>query len=319
MKKADVKKTQINSKNSRESAKKSKIGWIQYPLIVVLAGAVGVGSGIFIKRRFGQEKIDYSNFDASALALDSKELLKEYEKNPNGDFTPAELVNIGLEKYRQCENSYSFTVGSAETIVNQSIRNAQIKNGGSYFEEQISKSSMVSLANRISYTAGVDEITKHIGEATSEESANYSGESKSYTTEEYKTEYGRTLDEIFIYIIGNETVYDDATVEKQSNGNIKISISLDPDLATYYYKVQMKNTSSLDDLPTFNYVKHVYTFTSDMVLLHSYIDEKYQASMGVTVSIQNKLDTYYHANEYLKIPELNETFNYSTEGEQKYE
>lgn len=319
MEKEGVKKTQINSNNSLESTKKHKIGWIQYPLIVVLAGAVGVGSGIFIKRRFGQEKIDYSNFDASALALDSKELLKEYEKNPNGDFTPAELVSIGLEKYRQCENSYSFTVGSAETIVNQSIRNAQIKNGDSYFEEQISKSSMVSLANRVSYTAGVDEITKHIGEATSEESANYTGESKSYTTEEYKSEYGRTLDEMFIYIIGNETVYDDALVEKQSNGNIKIGISLDPDLATYYYKIQMKNISSLDDLPTFNYVKHVYTFTSDMVLLHSYIDEKYQASMGVTVSIQNKLNTYYHANEYLKIPELNETFNYSTKGEQKHE
>ena len=293
--------------------------WIQFPIIAVVAIAIGAGAGIFVKRKFGQEQIDYSNFDANAFTMDSKELLERYKSNPNGSYTAAELVNIGLEKYRQCENSYSFTIGTASTIVNQSIRNAQIKNGNKYFEEAISKSDMVSLAHRAETTDGSGTTKKFDGKAESVESASYNGSSKSYTDEEYKNYLGKTLQEMFVYTISNETVYDDSSVEKLSNGNIRVYLNLDPDISTYYYKIQMKNMSNLDSLPTFNYVKQTYTFKSDMTLLHCYIDEKYQASMGMTVSIQNTLHNYYHANEYRKIPELNESFDYSTKGEQKYE
>jgi len=293
--------------------------WIQFPIIAVVAIAIGAGAGIFVKRKFGQEQIDYSNFDANAFAMDSKELLERYKSNPNGSYTPAELVNIGLEKYRQCENSYSFTIGTASTIVDQSIRNAQIKNGNKYFEEAISKSNMVSLAHRVETAEGLGTTTMYPGKANSEESASYNGETKGYTDEEYKNYLGKTLQEMFVYTISNETVYDDSSVEKLSNGNIRVYLNLDPDISTYYYKIQMKNMSNLDSLPTFNYVKQTYTFKSDMTLLHCYIDEKYQASMGMTVSIQNTLHNYYHANEYRKIPELNESFDYSMKGEQKYE
>ena len=295
------------------------MSWIQLPIIAVVAVVIGAGAGIFAKRKFGQEQIDYSNFDASAFAMDSKELLERFKANPKGDYTPAELVNIGLEKYRQCENSYSFTVGTASTIVNQSIRNAQIKIGDKYFEEQLSKSSMVSLANRIETTSDSDTTTLYKGKAESDEQASYSGETQNYTTEEFKNFLGRTLPDMFVYTVSDDTVFDDSKTETLGNGNIRIYLNLDPDISTYFYKIQMKNMSNLDNLPTFNYVKQTYTFTSDMTLLHCYIEEKYQASMGMTVSITNTLNTYYHANEYKKIPELNESFDYSTKGETSYE
>ena len=326
MARSKVKKNLIECAGTKESTsnvttKKSKrsLGWIQYPIIAVVAIAIGVGAGVFVKRKFGQEQIDYSNFDANAFAADSKELLERYKANPKADFTPAELVNIGLEKYRQCENSYSFTIGTANTIVSQSIRNAQIKNGDKYFEEQLSRSSMVSLANRIETTANSETTTMYSGSAESDEIATYSGDSTSYTYDDFKNFMGRSLQDMFVYTVSDETIFDDSKAETLPNGNIRIYLNLDPDIATYYYKIQMKNMSNLDSLPTFNYVKHTYTFSNDMTLLHCYIDEKYQATMGMTVSIQNTLHNYYHANEYRAIPSLNESFSYSTEGEQTYE
>ena len=49
------------------------------------------------------------------------------------------------------------------------------------------------------------------------------------------------------------------------------------------------------------------------------VDEKYQASMGVTATIHNTIDYYYHANESIDIPKENETIDYSIEGENHYE
>ena len=178
---------------------------------------------------------------------------------------------------------------------------------------------MVSLANRIETTKDSETTVMNKGKADTDESATYSNDIQNFTVEEFKNFLGRSLQDMFVYTISNDTVFDDSSIEKLANGNIKVYLNLDPDISTYYYKVQMKNMSNLDSLPTFNYVKQTYIFSSDMTLLHCYVDEKYQASMGMTVSIQNTLNTYYHANEYREIPELNESFDYSTEGEQHYE
>ena len=121
-----------NTKEKKQLSKGKKT-LIQYSIIAVCAIGVGVGGGILLKRKLGPVEIDYSGFDSNSFQADSKALLKEYEANPDKEFTAAELVNIGLEKYRQCENSYSIGVGQASTIVNQSIRNFQIKNGNSYY------------------------------------------------------------------------------------------------------------------------------------------------------------------------------------------
>ena len=112
--------------------------WVILPLSFVVIAVAGVTTGVLLKKRFGQVEIDYGDFNPENYRMDGKALLKEYQKNPNKKFTEAELVNIGLEKYRECENCYSIGIGVADTIVNQTIRNAQIKVGDHYFEESIS-------------------------------------------------------------------------------------------------------------------------------------------------------------------------------------
>lgn len=299
--------------------KKKLSAWIQYGIIAAATISLGVAGGIIIKRRYGGEEITYSGFDPESFKADSKELLKEYEKNPKKRFTPAEKVCIGMEKYKNAENSYNVSIGLADTIVKQTIRNAQIKQGNTYFEEQISRSSMVSMANRS--TQKGEEIKFYKGKATSDEKGNYPSEYTTFKADEYKSLYGKRLDEMFIYIISNKTVHLDKCKSSEKNGQIKIFLDLDPDIATYYYKIQMKGMSNLSGLPVFEYVKLTYTFDLNMTLLHMKVDEKYKASMaGVTATIVNNIDNYYFAGKKIKIPALNESLNYSKlKGETNYE
>lgn len=305
---------------TQTNAKKSKIKtWIIIPSCFLLVAVVGVTTGIILKRQFGQEIIDYGEFDPENYRMDAEALLKEYKKNPKKNFTAAELINIGLENYRSCENSYSIGVGVASTIVNQTIRNAQIKRGEHYFEESISYSKMVNVANRVDQIGESNDISLNKGKANGSEDAQYSDNVTTYKADEYKKAWGKTLDEMFIYLICNETVLEEGTSIEKNDDYIQVNVNLDVDIASYYYKCQMKEISNLDKLPAFEYLKHTYTFDKNMMLVHAFMDEKYQASMGVTASIHNTIDYYYHANEVMDIPSEKETIDYSIEGEKVYE
>ena len=299
---------------------KGKKALIQYSIIGVVAICVGITTGVILKKKLGPVETDYTGFNPEAFRMDSKALVKEYEQNKNKNFTPAELVNIGLEKYRSCENSYSIGVGLADTIVKQTIRNFQIRNGDTYFEEQISKSSMVSIANRAVQT-NEDSVQVYKGKAKDTELSEYTENATDYKVDEFKDAWGKTLQDIFIYLISNETVLDEGTSVTKKDGKIRIQLELDAEIASYYYKHQMKTLSNLSALPTFEYVRQTYILdASNMMLLHSVFDEKYQASMsGITATIVNHLDYYYHTNEFKKIPEINENLDYSVEGEPHYE
>ena len=306
-----------NAKEKKQLSKGKK-ALIQYSIIAVCAAGIGAGGGILLKKKLGPVEIDYSGFDSNSFQADAKALLKEYESNPNQDFTPAELVNIGLEKYRQCENSYSIGVGLASTIVDQEIRNFQIKNGDTYYEEQISKSKMVSLANRV--IASEENATIYKGKAKDVEIPEYIDGPKTMNSEDFKSSFGKTLPEMFIYIISNDTIDTEKSSINKKDDKIYINLELDPEIASYNYKIQMKTLSNLSALPTFEYLRQTYVFDKDMTLLHTNFDEKYVASMaGINATIVSDISYYYHANEYMKIPEINEFLDYSVEGETTYE
>ena len=308
-----------NPKNPSPKKKINLKAILVYSLVGLFVVALGVSTGVILKRQFGATDIDYTGFDPENYRMDAKELVKQYEKNPNKNFTPAELVNIGLEKYRQCENCYSIGIGTAKTIVNQTIRNAQIKVGDHYFEESISYSSMVSIANRVDQVGEHEDISLNKGKANGSEDVNYKSDVTTFKADDYKKTWGKTLDEMFIYIISNETVIASESSVEKSDGQIKVTLSLDPDISTYYYKLQMKEISKLDKLPVFQSLHHTYIFSEHMDLEYCLVDERYQAQMGVTASIHNTIAYYYHPNVVIEIPKENEHVDYSIEGENHYE
>ena len=285
-----------------------------YISIVGTALAIGTAGGIVAKRVMGGENIIYEG-DATSMTFDVDAAYDKYlnytGNDMTKDFTPAEIVNIGLEKYRRCENSYSITKGIASTMVTQTIRNYQIKNGDRYFEESISMSSMVKLANRMYQTGKEGNINLYKGSAVNEELGSYPSDGTEYSQVDYKNYLGKTLDEMFIYIITDSTILD-SEIEKADGYTIKLS--LDTEMSIIFYQYQMKNISGLDKYPKFTSVNLTYTFDKNLDLQHLYVDEIYQATMGVTVDIHNTLDTYYFPNSEIKIPETNEPTDYSLVG-----
>ena len=157
---------------------------LTYILIVGISSIAGASTGIIGKRLLGQEEIDYSGFNPEAFREDGASLLDKYNNNPMS-YSPAKLVSIGLEKYKRCENSYSFAIGLASTVVSQTIRNYQIKNGNKYFEESISKSDMVTLANRVTQDGKGSDIYLYLGKATSPTTGAYPNEGTKYDPEAY--------------------------------------------------------------------------------------------------------------------------------------
>ena len=303
-------------------SKVKKKNIIIYSSIIVGTLSLGTISGIFIKRAFSQTKIDYSEFDPESYKANSKLLLEQYNSNPQKEFTPDELVNIGLEKYRQFENSYFIGTGKASTIVEQTIRNALIKNGDNYFEESISRSSMVPIANRATQQGFNSGVNLYKGKAVSADEGDYQDVEKiEYNLDDYKKDWGKTINEMFIYIISDRTVISkNCSIKHRDDDLIQIELDLKPDIASYYYKIQMKSMSKLSGLPSFSSLKQTYIFDNEMVLKYSYVDEKYQASMGpISVNIHNMIHYYYHAGDFYKIPTLDEQIDYSLEGESNYE
>ena len=282
-----------------------------YISIVGTALAVGTAGGIVAKRVMGGENVVYEG-DATSMTFDIDAAYDKYlgytGNNLAKDFTPAEIVNIGLEKYRRCDNSYSITKGVASTMVTQSIRNYQIKNGDQYFEESISMSSMVKLANRMYQTGKEGNISLYKGSAVNEELGSYPSNGTAYEQTDYKNYLGRTLNEMFIYIITDSTILES---EIDDSDGYKVKISLDTEMAVIFYQYQMKNISGLDKYPKFANINLTFTFNENLELQHLYTDETYQATMGVTVDIHNMLNTYYFPNAELKIPEINEATDYS--------
>lgn len=293
---------------------------LTYLLTIGICAAAGISTGIILKKTIGPiDEMYPPGFDPSEFSPDTEAIMKKYnalsDKSINGvkNFSDAEVVNVAQEKFKACENCYYYSRGDASTIVTQSIRGSFCKNGEEYYEEQMSYSSMVALAKR-SYQHADGTIAVHDGTPSNAEAASYpSSPSQTYDKASYKDYLGKTLDEVFIYVISDKTVLDSSRTTK--GDDVVLKMNLNPNLSTFFYKKQMLNLSGLSNLPPFTEVKLTYTISaSDLTLKHVSVDETFTATkegIPVPAKTQNIIELYYHANEFYKIPSPNEQFDYS--------
>ncbi len=292
---------------------------LTYILTIGICAVAGVSTGIILKKTIGPIDETYPpGFDPKEFSPDVDAIWKKYEalsdKSINGvkSFSDADVMNVAFEKFRRMPNCYFYSIGDAKTIVTQTVRNAFIKNGDEYYEDQISFSSMVALAKR-SYQHGKDgKVDVHDGSPRDSEHATYpQTPTKTFEKEEYKEYLGKTLDEMFIYVISDKTTIDSSRTTR--GDDVVIKMNLNPNLSTFYYKTQMLNLSGLSNLPPFEEVKLTYTLSKDLVLKHLSIDETFTATkegIPVPAKTNNVLEYYYHVGE-MKIPSWNEEFDFS--------
>ncbi len=292
---------------------------LSYILTIGICAVAGAGTGVILKRTVGPIDETYPpGFNPKEFSPDMQDIMSRYnalgDKSINGvrNFKDSEVVNIMMEKYRNQEYCHFYTIGNAFTIITQTVRNAFIKNGNEYFEEQISNSNIVNLAMRSYQTDVGGDVTTYRGNSLGPDKANYpSSPTSTYTASKYKNYMGKTLDEMFIYIISEKTTLNSSRTNK--GDEVVINLELNPNLSTYWYKYQMKNLSGLSNLPPFTEVKLTYTCNKDLELKHIYVDETFTATKeGVPVPAEthNVLDIYYYQGVAKTIPAINESIDY---------
>ena len=297
---------------------------LAYLLIVGISGTAGAGTGVILKRTIGPVDEKYPPGFSPDEYRDEKlaENLDTYKNSSQSisdvikNFTDAELVNIGLELYKEHDNSYWVGSGNADAgITVQTVRNGEIKRTvdgvTTYFEEQISN-GMVGVAKRSIQLVPGDEVKLYSGSPSNAEVASYTSDPSIFNKEGYKGYLGKTPDEMFIYVISNKTTK--SSSRKNENGDIVINLELDTNISTFYYKTQMKSISDLDNLPKFSKVNHTYTFSNEMVLKRLDVDEVYNAAkFAMNTETHNTITYHYFADGIRDIPDLNTPFNYNVE------
>lgn len=100
-------------------------------------------------------------------------------------------------------------------------------------------------------------------------------------TQQYEAKYGLWATEISDYVI-NEDTFLSATDPVYEDGVYTMTISLDPETSTYYYKNNMRTMGNLSTDPTFDSVSLTLRYTDDWTILSYQIEEIYDTVMGVT-------------------------------------
>ena len=285
---------------------------------VVLIGG-GIPLGLFLSDLLTFNGVDYSGLNVNANENDAVALLKRFEKDKSKSATELSQTYSGAELVMIAENNisnheYVQTIGiglvNAAMGVKQSIYSASIKNGDSYFLENLSKSSFVACAKRF-YQEG-DEVKTYNGEIIDEKSANWQIDSlETLTKAEHDNKWGKDLSRSSIYIVSKKTVLNES-IEADEN-NLKISLSLDPLTSVVRYVKQMVNVSDLAQPPVFHEVNITYTLDQQMNLLSRDINEVYDVSSFGVVSKNTSghlLEKIYYDSSY-EMPELNEHLTYS--------
>lgn len=296
---------------------------VLYSIIGASALAVGVGGGVIYKRCIAAPTENIVGFNPDACKPNAEELFKAVEKagSPKAavdKLQPYELVNYSFERYKQNEKSVSFCVGLADTAVKQYVRSAQIRNGSQYFEEQISKSSMVGVAKRM-FQDGEEKDTKIFhetgsGDVVVDENnayASFNSDPQVLSYKDYKTAWGRNLPDMSVYLIAPSTINEQKVVKE--NGGYKVTLSLIPIKGAYNYRFQMKTISNLATEPSFSLLDLTYWLDEDLNIIRMNEHSAFVATMvGISAPVDNNINYYYFAGKEMKFPELNEKFDYKT-------
>lgn len=332
MKKKEKDLTQIEETSTAKPKKKFK--WLKLSIEAVVGltlVGIGVYAGIFAGQMAFIQKRDYSKFKVEKQ--DYTSVYNRYQSMSSSNyysaFKEAELINIGLLNISKTNNFYAVTRGNVVANVNgikqgQDILQTFIKNGDQYFEEDISY-GIVKTGLRF-YQDSTNNVTIYHTGSVSKTGSNEGGtlyqgnytydvenEDKSVLkAEEFTEKWGReTLSDAIVYYINDKTVIS-SSKSKEKNGDIKVSVELEPILSVLKYVKQMKNTGDLSQEPIFYTVKIDFILDQNLFIKSFTTDESYQVVANmfpVPAESQGTLTMEYFYSER-EIPKMGEPTNF---------
>ncbi len=268
----------------RRKQKRRFLLWAGALLLVVALGAT------FLFACSGSVKTD-SVPPSNSLSIS---LTPPTDGSKPGDHTALENVGyiIGRLSSRSCY--HTDTVGTVSAKVgliaaNQDIIGTKDYKEGILITSSISLSHSTFVSSRALQKFFGDE-TVVVRSAASDSDADWAGKDTEWATgepdeilnaEQYEERYGLWADEFSDYVINEETLLSSTDIVCE-DGVYTMTISLDPEGSTYYYKKNMCTMGNLKQDPTFETVELTLRYTEDWTILSYEINEKYDTVMGVT-------------------------------------
>lgn len=249
----------------------------------------GIFLGIFLANLFTFNEMDYSGMDPVKMEDDYTAVIKRFHDSPTTDlnalknsYKADELLAIARNKTESSEKLTVYGVGGVNAMgVTQDVRSALYKINDEYFSESLSK-GLVSVSKRIYQTGDTGICYKGKLNDDGKTSVFETTPLREYASKkEIEEHWGRSLDRTNIYILSSKTIT--SSEVSVVDGNLQISVTLDPVKSILRYIKQMVTVSDLAKPPVFKEVKNVYTINADMQFLKKRVDEIYDvASFGVT-------------------------------------
>lgn len=238
---------------------------------------------------------------------------------PNDGSTPdmhSALENIGYMNTRLMgqPNYYTEMHGLVDTMIKQEVSTYKQYDDSVLIQTDITTSSMVNSARQFCYVG--DRV---IWRDAAGGPSTYNGIDTEWKSGEpygnmmisdYKAKNGLPGTSFSVYVINEETLLDADPVVVNGDGTYTQTFYLDPatDKAPAYYVNQMMFTGGLTALPTFEQITVTYTFDSTWQVLQSVIDEKYTATMGVSVGCTASYTTDYEYGTEKAVSDDYETY-----------
>lgn len=101
--------------------------------------------------------------------------------------------------------------------------------------------------------------------------------------EQSEERYGVWASELSDYVITKNTVLESSSLTQES-GRYVLTVKLDPDASTYYYRKQMVTMGNLDEQPSFSSVQLTFTFGEDWTVYSIGIEEEYSSKKIISAS-----------------------------------
>lgn len=300
-------------------------------IVGVFAIALGVTGGYLLHGLFNGGTIE--DADAGTGANDYASISKIVAAKKGTDYTtslsPRQMVTYTLQDFVSSSSFYAEAIGTAAagSLATQEIRSHFVHSGDVYFEESLSHSSFVDLADRM-YQKGDSTSAYHGGtNGGNVEEGVYSDKATTYTNTDYVTKFGRKVSDVFTYIIADDYIVlngennikgnkspDGPTSAVKSETGYTVDLELDAYYSVGNYKKQMQAISSLAQLPSFQYVHLTFSLDPELKLQSLTSHEAYYAktSAGVGSNIEGRLVTTYATDGEYTVPELNTPLPFTT-------
>ena len=255
-------------------------------------------------------EIDLSNLDEKTLQTQYLEK-PAYQRPKSQD--PMDNIFIALNVLKNASYYESESIGEVSakkgiTLATQKVKNRRIITPAAAFNESISVSSFIKVAEQLYITK--DAILKReANKVSSDTNIKWKDTVDSLTNEEYLEQYGYSFKDPTRYIINEKTFINDIEIVNNGLGRkYTYKFKLEPLIASYYYKTSVKELSNSSTDPTFKSIEITMTFDYKWRMSEITTNEIYE----VTISPLGKVTCYASLTETFKNIEKHTTINESS-------